>query len=105
MDEEKEREEADEKFEKERDEVRKRDEERTEKKRREREKARARKGKKGGKGAAASGEGGVDGKAKFKPNVANGLNHGDGVEVERSGDGQAEVQNQDEIGIVIHDDD
>jgi len=102
MDEEKEKEEGDAQYEIEREEARKRDEERTEKKRREREKAKARKmkGKGGVKAGSSEGKEGASARdaVKLKPNVPAGQT--DGGE-----EGAEGVRNEEEIGIVIHDDD
>lgn len=103
MDEEKEAEEADAKFESEQDKRKREDEERTAKNRTKREKARLRAmRKKGGvKGGDVEGDEGVQ-KPKFKPNVpAKVSNGGAGKE----GEDAAEVQNPEEIGIIIHDED
>jgi len=100
MDEEKEQEESDAKYEAERDEAKRKDEEKTEKKRREREKARLRKMKgKGGKDAADAADSSAKEKKRLAPNVPTVVPASGEV-----GDGEG-VRNEEEIGIVIHDDD
>jgi len=100
MDEEKDQEESDAKYEAEREGARRKDEEKTEKKRREREKARLRKMKgKGGKDGADVGDGVTKEKKRLAPNVPSAIASSGVV-----GDGDG-VRNEEEIGIVIHDDD
>jgi len=100
MDEEKDQEEGDARYEAEREEARRRDEEKTEKKRREREKARLRKMKgKAGQDAADGSDGGVKEKKRLVPNVPNAAPVSGAT-----GDGEG-VRAEEEIGIVIHDDD
>ena len=106
MDEEKVKEEEDARFEKEREEARKRDEEKTGKNRARREKAKMRQGKKKGGGAMeVDAKGDAGGKAKLKANTV-GLANGNEASKINGDDGDVlEVQNGEEVGIVIHDDD
>lgn len=109
MDEETERERADAEFEARQEGVKSRDDEKTAKNRAKREKARMRQVKKkgGAAGGAAVDAGAAEGdkmgegvqKAKFKPNVPASGNEKEGANVE------SEVQNPEELGIVIHDED
>lgn len=109
MDEEKEKEEQDAIFEAEREEKLKKDQEKTGKNRARREKAKMRQAKtKQGTGNGYEGMG-VDGKvnekAKLKPNVPASATNGGSVGSKDHENGDEEVGNAEEIGIVIHDDD
>lgn len=100
MDEEKEREDAAEKFEREKASRERADEEKTRRKREKRQKRGKGGAKKDGGGDGKEGDGG---KGKFKPNSS--ASGGVAALGRQGGDGEGGVVVQEEVGIVIHDDD